>query len=451
MRHLMSLLAACAALLLAIGGCSDSSSNGSRDGSTERDGTPSNDGPSLDRELQFSKVTLDKQRAGSQAQIAGRGNEMGIAYFRKIDLENPEEVVCPASPLRPGGQETAWVAQDIMYVHFDGTDWGAPVKVETSIAPKQGVSLIFDRAGHQHVGYLGGEMSTVECYSSDAMVATSNSGGQIWSHRTVDGGGSGIGGDTCGYWMSLAEDCDGAVQAAYRDVHFGYYEGENGRERADWRFSGTTIKESNGDGEFNVLLYDQDCHPVVLGFSSVKTGFLGGIRLAVQRGSVWDITQVAAGGTSERPGFATDGNGLFAAAYYDPAGGGTGALYYKESNDLAKWSEKRFVDPSAYSHGKYASLAFDQQGNPAVSYYRSGPAGSSGADFTEDALMFAYRIDGTWKVWEVDTGGDYACGRYTSLRFNSHNQPVIAYECTIYNNIDERFDSTLKVALGQWQ
>ena len=396
--------------------------------------------PPANGKLRFLRQeTLDGEDAGQYAAIARNGDTLGIAYLRIIDEAQPQS--CP-----PSNETQLMPVQEVHYVRFDGTDWSAPIKVATSVGrPTFGVSLAYDRSGKPYVGYLGGALSVRECASSDAVYASSSDGGTTWQETLINGGVAP--GDTAGQWTSLAMDpTTGQIESVYRDVQFGLYT-RDGNARADLRYgpSGEAVSGGIGDGVYAKLVFGADGTPVVASFNPVQTGIDGGIKV-FYKGTDWTAVQVA-GATQAYLGLATDNQGTFALAYYKPS---DQSLYYRETKDLDNWPQEKLVDLSTTNHGTFASLAFDANGNPGVSYYRCGMAGSD-CKATDDALMFAYRLKGSWKSYEIDDGGAYDCGRYTSLTFDAANNPVIAYQCVVLDNIKKRPAETLKVAHGSWQ
>lgn len=438
-----SLFAALAAALL-FGACSDD--NGTQ---TPSETGPTPDGPVVDgpppnAELTFPRQErLDSQKAGRYAWIARSGSKLGIAYFR---IENKEK----DQPCPPSGTAQKRPVSEIHYVQYDGTNWSAPALVAEVVGPPFGLSLTYDGAGNPHVGYLGGELSVRECSSSDAVQAISTDGGKTFTEQTINGGVAP--GDTAGPWTNVATDPSGQVHSVYRDVQFGLYT-KDGDARADLRYdaSGEGIAEGNGDGVYANLLFKSDGTPVVSAQNFVSEDVSKrGLKVFWKEAGAWESTKVYNGAIEERPGFATDGNGLFALAYYK---GSEGSLLYVESTDLKSWSQPKFVDFSTTVHGTYASLAFDSKGNPGVSYYRCGDAGTSAkqCDPQKDALMYAYRLNGKWTTIEVDTGGANFCGRYTSLVFDDNDLPVIAYQCVTLDNQTNTFPDNLKVAHGVWK
>lgn len=444
--------------LLALACSDDKPGSPARDGSVSRGDAGGTDGTSTSgKSLSFVKLELDRAHAGQHAQIARSGSQLGVAYIRKVTeavrAANPSKyrVTCPR-----GGDPANPTASDVYYVHHDGTDWGDPREAAARIiGPPSGLSLALDGSGNPHIGHLGGELGYFVCLSSDAMVTSSGDRGQSFTSQLIFGGGAYGGGraDTAGHWMAVGFDCNGDRHSTFRDLGTGGFESEL-VESAMWIYdAGEPISSREtpngpagyGEGEYNRLLYNERCEPVILSYDSNP----GLLKIAVKQGATWSVSDAVRTKTSEQPGFASDGKGLYALAYYVP---GDQSLRYRESRDLKDWGSEAIVDPSPSWHGTYASLAFDSRGNPGVSYYRCAKNdGAADCDPTEDALMFAYRQGGTWKTYEVDTGNEWFCGRSTSLVFTADDRPFIAYECTYRDNINDAFPSVLKVAEGEWK
>ncbi len=421
----------------------------SEEAPTDRDSGPEGDGateladgapPAV--QLTWNKTSLDRDRAGKNAAIAINGSTMGVAYYR--ELEDDVVTLCPASGVSPAGEKPK-PANDLFYVHYDGTDWGTPVKVDQNIgAETYGLSLIFDGAGAAKIGYLGGEVGVTTCDSSDALIATSSDGANWSDIQTLASAGP-FAGDTVGVFMTLARDSAGQVHAAYGDVRFGYYE-HDGEYKASLLYdSGEAVAEQNGAGVFNSMAFDQADRPVIAYF---KRGSKKEIMLAIKEGQQWTRQQLRGGDTAEKLSLATDGQGNFGLAFFDPV---KQALSIMESSgDLSQWTTK-IVDPNLTNNGKFASMAYDSKGNPGISYYRCGKYGGGPAcDLTQDGLMFAYRVNGRWSNYTVDTGDTNMCGTYTSLVFDANDEPVIAYQC-VGLNAEKQFIANLKVAHGKYK
>ena len=374
--------------------------------------------------------------------IASSGNQIGIAYFRTVNEPDQPLIQCPPTFGGSGGGDRR-PAQNMHYVHFDGSSWGTPVMIAQTIGTSHGLSVVLDSSGNPYVGYLGdnGTYAKQECSSSDAYIAASSDKGQTWTRTMIFD--SGPVGDTTGQWAAIALDPSGNPQLAYRDVGFGIE--INAAVMADLRFgpSGEDVLVDRGDGLYNLMRYTAAGEPAILTYNGIQQGAEGGLKVAVKRNNTWEISSVTSSATSERPGFATNGT-VWGVAYYNDS---LKALRYVESSDLKAWGQGAIVDTTGSTHGEFASLAYDSNGNPGISYYRCGDLTCAA---NKDALMFAYRRGSSWQTVEVDTGGSNLCGRYTALAFNEKNEPVIAYECVVIDNSTNMFISSLKVARGTW-
>jgi hypothetical protein len=253
--------------------------------------------------------------------------------------------------------------------------------------------------------------------------------------------------DAVGHWTSVAVDPNGQPQAAYRDVRFGIYE-QSGQTRSGVVYSNEQVDMGNGAGRYNTLKFDDQGRPLIVHYNAFATDASGGIQLVIKEGGEWQKKQLVPGKTSERPDFDTDGNGTWGLAYYEESAAG---VYYIESTDLSQWSTPVGIHLAADDAGKYSSLAYDANGNPAVAYYRCGPATESSCDPNKDAVMLAYKVNGRWENFEVDTGAKWPCGIQTSLAFNGRNEPVISYSCDIFNNSVNSAVDAVKVAVGSWK
>jgi hypothetical protein len=411
---------------------------------------PVTDGPKTDKppppiQLTWAKSMLDGERAGRHLSLASNGGVLGIAYYR--DLADDVTITCPASGIFPGGPKQR-PAHDLYYIHHDGSAWGTPVKFDQSVGVTYGTSSVFDKtSGKIFVGYLGGAMSQMECSSSDAVIASSTDH-KVFAKRTVAAAGL-YAGDTVGYWTSVALDSKGADHAAHKDVLFGYYE-QDGKQKANPMYDGEVIggttgpQYKKGGGDYMSLVFDEKDQPVVGFFNPMQQNTNGGILVAVKKGGIWTINQVVPGATSERISMKTDGKGLFGIAYYEPS---KQLLRYAEAaTSLTGWVDD-VVDPDLTHNGEFASLAYDSKGQPAISYYKCGKYQDTTCDLTRDGLKFAWRLNGSWQTWDVDSGDANRCGTYTSLAFGPNDEPVIAYQCVALTASKEFLD-TLKVARG---
>jgi hypothetical protein len=139
-------------------------------------------------------------------------------------------------------------------------------------------------------------------------------------------------------------------------------------------------------------------------------------------------------------GFAISPKGLYAAAYYDAQ---NNLLMYTDSMDGAKWSPATSLDTIGYT-GLYPSLAFDDNGDPAVAYYRCNTIGpmSTACDATTDGLYLARRVAGMWSRSVVTANPMLTDGMYPALAFVK-GKAVIAYQ-------QSSFDAVAKTSTVSW-
>jgi hypothetical protein len=245
--------------------------------------------------------------------------------------------------------------------------------------------------------------------------------------------------------MSVALDSKGAAHASYRDVRFGLYE-QDGDSKASLLYDGAVVVADNGAGWYTSLVLDARDQPVLTFYNPIQVGAQGGIQVAYKKAGAWATAQVVEGATAQAPHLATDGEGTFGLAYYDPD---KQALFVQTATggDPSSWSETQ-VDRSLTRNGEFASLAYDKFGRPAVAYYRCGSYGKKTCELNKDALMFARQVSGKWETMEVDTGGNQRCGTYASLAFAPDGDPVLAYKCATFDSISGIWVDTLKLARG---
>ena len=97
------------------------------------------------------------------------------------------------------------------------------------------------------------------------------------------------------------------------------------------------------------------------------------------------------------------------------------------------WTQSPLGDPR-YDEGYDPSVAVDPEGRVAMAYYRCTPTanGVGNCDAQGDGLIFAFQEYGDWTYELVDPGEDYGqCGRYASLAFDGDGNAVIAYNCQV--------------------
>ena len=131
-------------------------------------------------------------------------------------------------------------------------------------------------------------------------------------------------------------------------------------------------------------------------------------------------------------GFAISPSGLYAAAYYDAQ---SNLLMYTDSMDGTKWSPATSIDTLGYT-GLYPSLAFDENNDPAVAYYRCNGIGpmSPSCNAATDGLYLARRVAGLWSPSVVTANPNLTDGMYPALAFVK-GKAVIAYQQSSYDAV----------------
>jgi len=142
-------------------------------------------------------------------------------------------------------------------------------------------------------------------------------------------------------------------------------------------------------------------------------------------------------------GFGISTQGLYALVYFDAT---NKLLMYRESNDGgATWTPADYIDRDGLT-GYYPSLAFDDQGNPAVAYYRCneyGAGDSCNAD--KDGLYLARHRAGAWETRKVLGESGVLDGRYTALAF-VNGKAVIAYQSSYFDTVAAASKTALHIA-----
>jgi len=210
-----------------------------------------------------------------------------------------------------------------------------------------------------------------------------------------------------GQYVSMAIDSTGRPGLAYYDAY-----------NADLKyahFNGTawvveTVHTRNRTGMYPSLAFGATDRPTVAYYK--PTG--GYLLVAEEAGGQWDFT-VIDGEARDVGRYASlrqhPTTGRWAVAYEDTT---AGAFKYAEQTETGRWVTSTF-DDKTLGGGGYISLAFDADGNPAVSYY----------DAHQADLKFARRTDGTWTAETV--AGRRSQGLYTNLFFDAAGQANIAY------------------------
>lgn len=224
-----------------------------------------------------------------------------------------------------------------------------------------------------------------------------------WVTETVDSEGD------VGSYSSLAFNDLGHPAISYQD-----------RTKYDLRFAawdgcwGLQTVDSNGyAGFYTSLAYDSRGYPAIsyVAYSMYSYGGPMGmtrssgseLRFAHFNGSTWDIRTIDGGGDKAT------------SLSFDPLSGHPSIAYFNPQSELkhawfdgAVWKSETIMTAGFVNH--HISLAFDPQGNPAISI---------------GGLWYAYRESCEWAIGSVDN--DARAGLWNSLAFDSEGNPAISY------------------------
>jgi hypothetical protein len=348
---------------------------------------------------------------------------------------------------------------DICVVLPTATGYAGSIVASQPYKSLMGVGIALDKTGEPMLAYTGGPSAGFRCGASDMMIA-SVSGGKLGAARTLAADSASTGmpadqaancaaqdvcnqGDATGYWPSIAVDpASGAFGVAFRDMHFGFADTDFASSDVEFArgdgYAVYTVDVARGGGTYNRLAFSPTGKGAVAHYS---LDYKPAVWLDYETSEGWKSQKVFNGEIREQLGFAISAQGLYALAYFDKK---NQLLMYSESTDGgATWTVPENIDRDGLT-GYYPSLAFDDQGNPAVAYYRCADYGGSGTDCdpTKDGLVLARRRAGQWEVRKVLGDSLIYDGMATALAFVG-GKAAIAYQ-SMYS---DPVAGTSKVAL----
>jgi hypothetical protein len=406
--------------------------------------------------------------AGTQAIAAVSGSTVAFVSLSPTTMVQTCNLVVLGMPSMSKAQ--VW---DVCYVAGQpgGTYHSQIVTSQPYLGPS-GVGVAFDSAGNPSVAYLGvGATPPSEtCGSNDAFV-TSLQGGTFSAPVQISNGSGNTTliasqagncvegvcstGDVTGWWPSIGIDPSGNAMVAYRDVHFGFAADDFARSDVEFAegsggsYQVLTIDVSRGGGDYNRVAFTPAGLPAVLQWNTNNTGnpspgvYINrqtkpGAFSAQAAAGVWTAQAIYSGqmgmnaGQGEL-GFAISPIGLYAVAYYDAQ---SNLLTYTDSMDGTKWSTPTSnIDTIGYT-GLYPSLAFDENNDPAIAYYRCNGIGpmSNSCNAATDGLYLARRVGGLWSRSVVTANPNLTDGMYPALAFVK-GKAVIAYQQSSYDAV----------------
>jgi hypothetical protein len=349
---------------------------------------------------------------------------------------------------------------DICVVLPTATGFAGSIATSQPYVAKMGVGIGLDASGEPVLAYTGGPSGAFRCGGSDMLMA-SVSGGKLGTPRTIAAGSQSTGmpedqkpncaaqdvcnqGDATGYWPSIAHDpLSRSLGVAFRDLHFGFADTDFASSDVEFALGDTyavyTVDVARGGGTYNRLAFSPTGKAAIAHYS---LDYQPAVWLDWQTAQGWSSQKLFTGKIREQLGFAISVQGLYALAYFDDA---TKLLMYRESTDGATWTAADYVDRDGLT-GYYPSLAFDDQGNPAIAYYRCGDYGvGDGCDAGKDGLILAVRRQGAWNTRKVVGDSSVYDGLYTALAFVG-GKAVIAYQSSYFDPVAATSKVSLHIA-----
>jgi hypothetical protein len=349
---------------------------------------------------------------------------------------------------------------NICVVLPSATGFTGSIATSQTYSAMMGVGIALDRSGEPVLAYTGGPSGRYRCGAGDMLIA-SVSGGVLGTPRTIAADSQSTGmpadqavncaaqdvcnqGDATGFWPSIARDpASGALGVAFRDMHFGF--AADDRESSDVEFARGdgyavyTVDVARGGGTFNRLAFSPAGKAAVVHYSLDRNP---AIWLDLETTQGWTSQKLFTGEIRDAIGFAISAQGLYGLAYFDL---GRKLLVYRESTDGETWTAAKDVDRDGMT-GYFPSLAFDEQGEPAIAYYRCGDyAAGDKCDANKDGLYLARRRQGTWESRKVLGEDGIHDGLHTALAF-AGGKAVIAYQSSYFDPVANTSKVSLYVA-----
>jgi hypothetical protein len=348
---------------------------------------------------------------------------------------------------------------DICVVLPTATGFAGSIAASQPYAAMMGVGITLDKSGEPVLAYTGGPSADFRCGASDMLMA-SVSGGKLGTPSTIAAGSQSTGmpadqaincaaqdvcnqGDATGYWPSIARDpASGTLGVAFRDLHFGFANDDFASSDVEFArgpgYAVYTVDVARGGGTYNRLAFSPTGKAAVVHYRLDQPT----VWLDWETAQGWSSQQLFTGKIREQLGFGISAQGLYALAYFDEA---NKLLMYRESTDGETWTSAESVDRDGLT-GYYPSLAFDDQGNPAIAYYRCGDYGvGDGCDARKDGLILAIRRQGTWEVRKVVGDPSIYDGLYSALAFVG-GKAAIAYQSNYYDSVAGTSKVSLHIA-----
>jgi hypothetical protein len=289
----------------------------------------------------------------------------------------------------------------VKHARFDGTSWQI-----TEVDPKgEGrIKMALDNSDNPQIVYQKND-------ATDVMLASYN--GTQWSTRLVD---RAMGSGQAFYDRAVQVDQKGRIHVCYGIDHrvgnnnfvqmtYAYFDGPNSSVH-------NRIDSVSHNGKWCSMILDGQERPTVAYYATGKAD----LAFAFLDQGAWKVEYVDNDGFQNNQGFypyiklGTDNQ--FYISFHSQstaklrlAQGVPGAWKLEDITTLTGWTFYSTPSP----------LVLDEQNNPHVAFY----------DTDEGSLKLAYKISDTWHIETVDTVG--FAGEYASLAWNPEGMPAISY------------------------
>ena len=416
----------------------------------KRDGPVATDTKTGPLAWEFFDVPECGQQAGYQTVAAAAGGNVAFATL----AQTSGQLTCAIE----ARTATAPVF-DICVVLPSASGFVGSIATSQPYAAMMGVGLAFDNTGEPVLAYTGGPSASFRCGASDLMLA-SVSGGVLGTPSDIAANSQSSGmpadqavncsaqnvcnqGDATGYWPAVALDpFSGNLAVAFRDLHFGFADTDLNSSDVEFAIGGAysiyTVDVARGGGSYIRLGFSPTGKAAVVHYNMTKPA----IWLDHQTDQGWESQQLFVGTIHEQLGFAVSSQGLHALAYCDDT---RQLLTYSESSEGSTWTAPVDVDRDGVT-GFYPSLAFDDNGNPAIAYYRCNDYGvGTGCDMNKDGLYLARRSAGIWNTQKISSDSGVSDGQYTALAF-VNGKAVIAFQSSYTDLVAGASKAILRVA-----
>jgi hypothetical protein len=393
-------------------------------------------------------------QAGYQTVAVAFGGKVAFASLAVTGKQAPCAI--------EGRSGTTTDVYDVCVVLPSAAGFTGSIATSQPYSARMGVGIALDKSGEPVLAYTGGPASAVYwCGASDMLVASA-SGEKVSAPRTIAAGAQSTGmpadqapncaaqdvcnqGDATGFWPSIALDPQsGVLGVAFRDLHFGRADTDFASSDVEFArgdaFAVYTVDVARGGGTYNRLAFSPTGRAAVAHYS---LDYMPAVWLDYETAQGWQSQKLFTGKILEGIGFGISAQGLYALVFFDATGK---VMLYRESNDGGvTWTSADSIDRDGLT-GYFPSLSFDEQGNPAVAYYRcnaNGAGDSCNAD--KDGLFLARRRAGVWEAQKVAGEPGILDGTYTALAF-MNGKAVIAYQSSYFDTAAGTSKTALHIA-----